>query len=78
MVLSLQGCMAVGKTTALKYIQENAPYINISYENNEDVIHEVRRCHLDKNKFDDYIEIQKLWLNNEISKSKIVEWMKNN
>lgn len=66
MILSLQGCMAVGKTTAVRYLQENAPYINISYEVNTDIIEEIKRRHLDKNKFEDYIEIQKLWLNKEI------------
>lgn len=66
MILSLQGCMAVGKTTAVRYLQENAPYINISYEINTDIIEEVKRRHLDKNEFEDYIEIQKLWLNKEI------------
>ena len=63
MILSLQGCMAVGKTTAIKYLQRNAPYINISYEINRDVIDEVKRRQLDKNKYEDYLEIQKLWLN---------------
>lgn len=29
MILSLQGCIAVGKITAVRYLQENAPYINI-------------------------------------------------
>ncbi len=43
MILSLQGCMAVGKTTAVRYLQENAPYINISYESNTDIIDEVKR-----------------------------------
>ena len=38
MILSLQGCMAVGKTTAVKYIKANAPYINISYEINTDIV----------------------------------------
>lgn len=71
MILSLQGCMAVGKTTAVKYIQKNAPYIHISYEINTDVIDEVKRRKLDKNKFEDYIEIQKLWLNKEV-----VRWNK--
>ena len=66
MILSLQGCMAVGKTTAVRYLQENAPYINISSEINTDIIEEVKRRHLDKNEFEDYIEIQKLWLNKEI------------
>lgn len=71
MILSLQGCMAVGKTTAVRYIQENAPYIHISYEINTDVVDEVKRRKLDKNKFEDYIEIQRLWLNKEI-----VRWNK--
>ncbi len=66
MILSLQGCMAVGKTTAIKYLQENAPYINISYEINTDVIEEVKRRKLDKNLYEDYLEIQKLWLKKEV------------
>lgn len=66
MILSLQGCMAVGKTTAVKYIQANAPYINISYEINTDIVEEVKRRNLDKNKYEDYLEIQKLWLKKEV------------
>lgn len=66
MILSLQGCMAVGKTTAVKYIQANAPYINISYEINSDIVEEVKRRNLDKNKYEDYLEIQKLWLKKEV------------
>ncbi len=58
--------MAVGKTTAVRYLQQNAPYINISYEINTDIVEEVKRRQLDKNRFEDYIEIQKLWLNKEI------------
>ena len=49
MILSLQGCMAVGKTTAVRYIQKNAPYINISYESNSDIVEEVKKRNLDKN-----------------------------
>ena len=66
MVLSLQGCMAVGKTTAVRYLQENAPYVHISYENNDDVIDEVKRRQLDKSNYEDYLEIQKLWLKKEV------------
>lgn len=66
MILSLQGCMAVGKTTAVKYIQANAPYINISYEINTDIVEEIKRRNLDKNKYEDYLEIQKLWLKKEV------------
>lgn len=49
MILSLQGCMAVGKTTAVNYLLQNAPYIHISYEVNRDIIDEVKRRQLDKN-----------------------------
>ena len=66
MILSLQGCMAVGKTTAVRYLQANAPYINISYEVNTDVVDEVKRRNLDKNVYEDYLEIQKLWLRKEV------------
>ena len=66
MILSLQGCMAVGKTTAVRYLQENAPYVNISYEINADVVEEVKGRKLDKNVYADYLEIQKSWLNKEV------------
>lgn len=68
MVLSLQGCMAVGKTTAVTYLKENVPYVNISYEMNLDIIQQVKDRKLDKNKYTDYLEIQKLWLNREIER----------
>ena len=64
MVLSLQGCMAVGKTTALNYLCENASYVNVSYEENSEVVQAIRDQKLDKNKFEDYLEIQRLWLDN--------------
>lgn len=71
MILSLQGCMAVGKTTAVKYLQTHAPYIHISYELNREVVDEVKRRGLDKTKYEDYLEIQKLWLRKEV-----VRWEK--
>jgi hypothetical protein len=58
--------MAVGKTTAVRYLQTNAPYINISYEINTDIVEEVKRRNLDKNVYEDYLEIQKLWLKKEV------------
>ena len=67
-VLSLQGCMAVGKTTALQYIQEQAPYVNVSYELNDDVIEQIRSQRLKKNILKDYIEIQKMWIAKEIER----------
>lgn len=66
MILSLQGCMAVGKTTAVRYLQENVPYIHISYEDTRAVIEEVRKRKLNKTNYADYLEIQKLWLDNEV------------
>lgn len=66
MVLSLQGCMAVGKTTAARYLQEYAPYLHISYESNGEVIKEVKKRKLNKNVYEDYLEIQRLWLRNEV------------
>ena len=65
MILSLQGCMAVGKTTAVRYLQENATYININYEVNRDIVEEVKRRKLDKNVYEDYLEQNQL--NNELT-----------
>ncbi len=73
MILSLQGCMAVGKTTAVRYIEKEAPYIHISYELNRDVVDEVKRRRLDKNTFEDYIEIQRLWLQKEVARYEAVK-----
>lgn len=73
MVLSLQGCMAVGKTTALNYLRENAPYVNVSYEENSEVVRAIRNRKLDKNKYEDYLEIQRLWLDNEVRRFERVE-----
>ena len=58
--------MAVGKTTAVNYIRENAPYVNISLEENREIIEKIKSRHLNKNIFEDYMEIQKLWIENEI------------
>ena len=70
MLLSLQGSMAVGKTTALRYLEKVAPYLTISYEDNQDVITEIHRQKWDKNNFEDYIKIQRLWIAHEIARWK--------
>ena len=75
MVLSLQGCMAVGKTTALNYLRENAPYVNVGYEENSEVVKAIRNRKLDKNKYEDYLEIQRLWLDNEVRRFERVEYL---
>lgn len=66
MILSLQGSMAVGKSTAAKYVQARAPHIHVCLEDTGDVIAQVRSRGLDKRRFEDYVEIQKLWLRNEV------------
>lgn len=68
MILSLQGCMGVGKTTALQYIEKNVLDVHISWEENRHVIEEVKRRGLQKTKYEDYLEIQKLWLENEVKR----------
>lgn len=73
MVLSLQGCMAAGKTTALKYLRENAPYVNVSYEENSEVVQAIRNRILEKNKYEDHLEIQRLWLDNDVRRFERVE-----
>lgn len=66
LVLSLQGCMAVGKTTALRYLQQRASHIYVSLEDTAEVVSEVRRRGLHKNVYPEYLEIQKLWLAAEV------------
>ena len=34
MILSLQGCMAVGKTTAARYLQAHDPQLHVCFEDN--------------------------------------------
>ena len=58
--LSLQGSMAAGKTTVARYLEACLPEIHVSYEENRSVIEEIRRRGLNKNKYEDYLEIQKL------------------
>lgn len=48
MILSLQGCMAVGKTTAARYLQAHDPQLHVCFEDNAAVIAEVKHRGLDK------------------------------
>lgn len=66
LVLSLQGCMAAGKTTAACYLEAHVSGLKVFYEDNAAVIEEVRRRGLDKTVYEDYLEIQKLWIANEL------------
>ena len=68
MILSLQGCMAVGKTSAADYLTEHAPYLHVYYEDTNALINEITRRQLDKNSFEDFVEIQRLWIQHEINR----------
>ena len=62
MVLSLQGPMAVGKTTACRYAEKHRKDLYVSYEDTAPIIDEVRRRNLKQNEHDDYLEIQRIWI----------------
>ena len=66
MILSLQGCMAVGKTTAARYLQAHDPQLHVCFEDNAAVLAEIKRRGLNKNCYADYLEIQRLFLRNEL------------
>lgn len=66
LILSLQGCMAVGKTSAARCLEAHVPGLRVFYEDNASVLEEVRRRGLDKTVYEDYLEIQKLWIAREL------------
>ncbi len=68
LVLSLEGCMAVGKTSAAAYVHAHAPDVHVSFEETADVIAQVRVRGLNKQVFTDYIEIQRLWIRGEVER----------
>jgi len=65
-VLSLQGCMASGKTTALKFIENNADDIIASYEWDDEINSILNQHNYDKSVLKDYIEVQKIWIDKEL------------
>ena len=67
-VLSLQGGMAVGKTTAARYLARHTPDLHVCLEDNRAVIGQVQRLGLDKTRYADYIRIQRLWLQHEVDR----------
>ena len=70
MLISLQGCMAAGKTTIARNISNYAPWIHISYEDNTQVTTKVKSRDLNPHNLNDYIEIQKLWIEKELLRYK--------
>jgi len=66
MILSLQGCMAVGKTTAARYLEQHCQQVQVCFEDNAAVLAEIKQRGLNKNNYADYLEIQRLFLRNEL------------
>lgn len=62
MVLSLQGCMAAGKTSAAAYLQRHMPGVAVYYETNAPLIRQIREQGLDPERYEDFLEIQRRWI----------------
>lgn len=68
MIISIQGSMAVDKTTLLANLQKKFPDAIFSYEDVTPVIGDIHRKHLDKMVFEDYLAIQKIWIAHEVQR----------
>ena len=68
MVLALQGGMAVGKTTAARYVAALAPDVTVFLEDNSPALAALRGRGLDKQRFADYCEIQRAFIQQEIDR----------
>ena len=51
MILSLQGCMAVGKTTAARYLEQHCQQVQVCFEDNAAVLAEIKQRGLNKNSY---------------------------
>lgn len=65
-ILSLQGCMAAGKTTAARYVENNLGNIFVSYENPAPLLEEIKRQGWKQNTLEGFLEIQRLFIREEI------------
>lgn len=68
MILALQGSMAAGKTSDIEYLRKHTSDLVISEEDHHEVVQKVKERHLDKNRYEDYLEIQKMYLQDEIER----------
>ena len=68
MVLALQGGMAVGKTTAARYVATNCPDMTVFLEDNTPALAALRGRGLDKHTFADYCEIQRAFIRQEVER----------
>jgi len=65
-IFSLQGCMAVGKTTAVKYVEKKLSTIYVSYENPLPLLAEIKNRNLQQNTLEGFIEIQRIFINDVV------------
>ena len=68
MILTLQGGMAVGKTTAARYTADRGPDVTVFLEDNAPALAALRGRGLDKHVFEDYCEIQRAFIRQEIDR----------
>lgn len=68
MVLALQGGMAVGKTTAARYVTAHDPAVAVFLEDNSPALSNLQGRGLDKHRFADYCEIQRAFIQQEIDR----------
>ena len=60
--------MAVGKTTAAKYVEKNMDNVFVSYENPASLLEEIKRRGWSQNTLEGFVEIQSLFINDEINR----------
>lgn len=68
MILSLQGCMAAGKTTVARHIERVLPVVHVSYEAPFGLLGEIRQRGLDQNTPEGFAEIQRIFIRAEIAR----------
>lgn len=68
LILSLQGGMAAGKTTAAQFLRAHEPRVYVSLEDIRVPLARTQQLGLNKKCFSDYIEIQRLFIENEIKR----------
>lgn len=73
LALSLQGGMAAGKTTAACWLLRGAPELSVFLEDRAAALAAVRQQGLDKTRFEDYIQIQRIWIAQEIERWQAVQ-----
>ncbi|MCL6592057.1 MAG: deoxynucleoside kinase [Firmicutes bacterium] len=69
-IVSIQGGMAVGKTTLAIRLKERLNDVQVSFENPSNAIQRVKELGLDKFKENDFIRIQRIFINSEIERFK--------